>query len=324
MAHNRPFPVDATLTAIAIAYRNPDAYLINDRVLPAVPVLSEKFKWQEWPLGQAFSVPDLEVGRRGRVGRVEFKAEERDSSVKDYGQDTEIPYSDMEEARRARAERRSTYDPRAASVGLLTDLINLGREVRCAEIVQDSDNYVAGRKIALVGNQKFSDFENSDPFAVIDEGFDKTLVYRPNHIVMGQPVWSKVKRHPKLIKAVKGGLTEDGAITKAQFGELFEIEAQNVLIGMSQVNLAARGQDPNLARVWGKSIQLLYLNRAKQAPTDGVMTFGFTAEYGTRLSGSIEDKDIGLEGGERVRVGEKVRETVCAKDLGYQIADAVA
>lgn len=322
--HNRPFPVDATLTAIAIAYRNPDANLIHKRALPPLPVLSEKFKWQEWPLGQAFTVPDLEVGRRGRVGRVEFKAAERDSSTKDYGQDTEIPYSDMEEARRARAEKRSTYDPRAASVGLLTDLVDLGREVRCAEIVQDSNNYAAGRKIALVGNQKFSDFENSDPYGVIDEGFSKTLIYRPNHMIMGQPVWAKLKRHPKLIKAVKGGLTEDGAITKAQLADLFEIPVENVLIGDAQVNLARRGQDPNLARVWGKSIQLLYFNRAKQAPTDGVMTFGFTAELGTRLSGSIEDKDIGLEGGERVRVGEKVRETVCAKDLGYQIADAVA
>ena len=325
MSHNRPFPTDATLTAIAIAYRNPDANLIHTRALPALPVLDEEFKWQEYPLGQAFTVPDLEVGRRGRVNRIEFQAEERTSSTRDYGQDSEIPYSDIERARRARVEKRSTYDPRAAATSLLTDLLNLGREVRCADVVQDPANYSAGRKIAIANaNDKFSKYDTSDPFGVISEGFDKTLIYRPNHIVMGQPVWSKVKRHPKLIKAVKGGLTEDGAITKAQFAELFEIPADNFLVGEAQVNLARRGQNPSLARVWGKNIALLYLNRAKQAGTDGVITWGFTAELGTRLSGSIEDKDIGLEGGERVRVGEKVRETVCAKDVGYLIQDAVA
>lgn len=325
MSPNRPFPTSTTLTAIAIAYRNPDADLIHTRALPGLPVLSEKFKWQEFPLGQAFTVPDLEVGRRGRVGRIEFRAEDRDSSTRDYGQDSEIPYSDIREAAAARAARQSTFDPRAAATSLLTDLLNLGREVRCADIVQDPANYSAARKIVLSNaNDKFSKYDTSDPFGVISEGFEKTLVYRPNHIVMGQPVWSKVRRHPRLIKAVKGGLTEDGAITKAQFGELFEIPAENVLIGQAQVNLAKRGQNPSLTRVWGKSISLLYLNRAKQASTDGVITWGFTAEYGTRIAGSIEDKDIGLEGGERVRVGEKVREVVCAKDVGYLIEDAVA
>lgn len=325
MSHTRPFPVDATLTAIAIAYRNPDANLIHSRALPALPVLSEKFGWQEYPLAQNFTVPDLEVGRRGRVGRVEPKVEDRESSVKDYGQDSEIPFSDVREAARARAERRSTYDPRNAATSLLADLVNLGREVRCARVVQDSGNYDAARKIALSNAaDKFSNYASSDPIGVISEGFDKTLVYRPNHIIMGQPVWSKLKRHPKLLKAVKGGLTDEGMITKAQFAELFEIPVENFLVGEAQVNLAHRGQNPALARVWGKSIQLLYLNRAKQAGMDGVITWGFTAEYGTKISGSIEDKDIGLEGGERVRVGERVRELVCAKDVGYQIQDAVA
>lgn len=325
MAPNRPFPVDPVLTAIAIAYRNPDAHLIHERALPEVEVLGEQFKWNEFPLGQAFTVPDLEVGRRGRVGRTEFKAEERDSSVKDYGRDTEIPQSDIDSAARARAERRSSYDPRASSVSWLTDLVKLGREVRVAAVVQDPANYSTGRKIEISNaNDKFSKYDTSDPYGVISEGFDKTLVYRPNHIIMGQPVWSKVKRHPKLINAVKGGLTSEGAITKAQFAELFEIPPENFLVGEAQVNLAARGQDVNLARVWGNAIALLHLNRAKQSSTDGVMTWGFTAKYGTPVSGSIPDPDIGLQGGERVRVGERLRELVCAKDLGYLIENPIA
>lgn len=321
---NRPFPVSATLTAIAIGYRNPAASLIYRRALPPVPVLSEQFKWNSFPLGEAFTVPELEVGRKGRPGQVEFSATEEESSTKSYGLDDAIPFSDIREAARARAEKRSNIDPRNMAVEGLTNLLELGREVRVASVVQDAANYSAGRKIVLTGGDKFSDFVNSDPYEVIDEGMDKTLVYRPNHIIMGQPVWSKIKRHPKLIKAVKGGLTEDGAITKQQFADLFEIPVENLLIGVAQVNLARKGQNVNLARVWGKSISLLYLDPTKKQADGSVITWGFTAELGTRFSGSIEDKDIGLEGGERVRVGEQVRELVAAKDVGCLIQDAVA
>jgi hypothetical protein len=321
---NRPFPLDPTLTAIAIGYRNPAATLLYSRVLPTVEVMSEQFKWTEFPLDEGFTVPELEVGRKGRVNQVEFTATEKDSSTKDYGLDDAIPYSDIQAAARARAEKRSNIDPRNMAVEGLTNLIELGREVRAAQIVQDANNYDADKKIALVGTDKFSDYDNSDPYGVIDEGMDKTLVYRPNHIVMGQPVWSKIKRHPKMIKAVKGGLTEDGAITKAQFAELFELPPENVLIGMAQVNLSRKGQNVALSRVWGKSIQLLYLDPSKRQADGSVITWGFTAELGGRISGSIEDKDIGLEGGERIRVGEKVRELVAAKSVGYQIQGAVA
>lgn len=320
---NRPFPTDPTLTAISIAYRNPAASLIHKRVLPAIPVMSETFKWNEFPLEEAFTLPELEVGRKGRPNQVEFSANEKASSTRDYGLDDALPNSDISEAARAKKEKRSNFDPKSAAIEGLTNLINLGREVRAAEVVQNPNNYSPSRKIILAGGDKFSDYANSDPYAVIDEGMDKTLIYRPNHIVMGQPVWSKIKRHPKLIKAVKGGLTDEGSISKQQFAELFEIPEDNLLIGMAQVNLARKGQNVNLARVWGNSIQLLYLDTTKQAANDAVMTWGFTAELGNRIAGSIQDPDIGIEGGERVRVGERVRELVAAKEIGYQLQDTI-
>jgi len=205
----------------------------------------------------------------------------------------------------------------------LTNLIDLDREVRAAAVVQDPNNYAADKKIALAGTDKFSDTANSDPYGVIDEGFDKTLVYRPNTVIMGHSVWSKIKRHPRLIKAVKGGLAEDGAISRQQFADLFEIRAENFLVGEALLNTARKGQNPLLSRVWGNSIQLLYLDMGKRTSNDATMTWGFTAELGTRVSGSIEDKDIGLEGGIRVRVGERAKELVAAKDVGYLIQNVI-
>lgn len=54
-----------------------------------------------------------------------------------------------------------------------------------------------------------------------------------------------------------------------------------------------------------------------------MISWGFTAEFGTRLSGSIDDPDIGLTGGRRVRVGERVRELVVAKEIGVLIQGAI-
>lgn len=321
---NRPFPVSATLTAISIGYRNPAATLIYDRVLPEVDVLGDTFKWTEFPIGEAFTVPELEVGRTGQPARVEFTGIEREGSVRPYGLDDPIPYSDINEAAKARREKRSAIDPEGMASEGLTNLLQIGRERRAAAVVQDPNNYDAERRLVLAGNQQFSDFANSDPYAVIDEGMDKTLVYRPNTIVMGQPGWSKIKRHPKLIKAVKGGLTEDGAITKQQFADLFEIDVKNLLIGVAQLNTARKGQAVNLNRIWGKSISLLYIDPTKKQTDGSVITWGFTAANGRRFAGSQEDMNIGLEGGKIVRVGEKVRELVCAKSVGYLIQNAVA
>ncbi|OKP69624.1 capsid protein [Ensifer adhaerens] len=323
MSGKRPFPIDATLTAIAIGYRNPAHTLIGRRVLPAVPVLSEQFKWSEFPLDEGFSVPELRVGRKGRVNQVEFSVTERDASVDDFGLDDALPQSDIDAAARARAEKRSTYDPRGAAVEGLTNLIELGREVRAAALVQNPANYAADKSIVLSGASQFSD-PNSDPYGVIDQALDSTLVYRPNTISMGQAAWSKIKKHPRLIKAVKGGLTDEGAITRAQFAELFELKPENILVGEALLNTSRKGQSPTLSRVWGKSIQLTYIDPSKQRSDDYNVTWGFTAELGSRISGSIVDGDIGLQGGERIRVGERVKELVVAKDVGFQIRNAVA
>jgi len=54
------------------------------------------------------------------------------------------------------------------------------------------------------------------------------------------------------------------------------------------------------------------------------MTFGFTAQFGTRVAGSTPDKNIGLRGGQLVRVGESVKEIITSDQLGYYVQNAVA
>lgn len=316
---SRLFVVSPVLTAIAIGYSNPAQALIADRILPRVPVGGEAFKWIEYPLAEGLTVPSTEVGRRGRVNRVEFSGAERDSSTKDYGLEDSVPNSDVKAAAAQREQGLSSYDPVNRATAGLTNLVLLDRELRAAALVQDANNYAQRSRFALAGSAQFND-PNSDPIGVISEAIDSALVYRPNKATMGFSVWRKLRSHKKLINAVKGGLTQEGFITREQFAALFEL--QEVLIGESYINVSRKGQAVNLQRTWGNTISLNYIDPT--ARPEGGVTWGFTPQFGKRIAGTMQDSDVGLEGGVTIRIGEKLRELVVAKDAGAIIQNAVA
>lgn len=321
---DRPFSVDAALTAISIGYRNPASFYIADEVLPRSQVTAEKFKWTEYPISESFNIPDARVGRRGQVQQLEFGGLDRTAMVDDFGFDSPIPNSDIDSAREARERGVSAYDPEGHAVQMLTDTLMNVREVRVARMIHNANTYAAGRKVTLAGNSQFSDYANSDPIGVLKTGMDATLVMRPNTAVMGRSVWSKISSHPKIVNAVKGNVSNAGIVTIEQFTELLRGEGiQKVFIGDSWYNTAKPGQPVSLARAWGNHISLLHINPLAN-PEGGGITFGLTAQYGSRIAGRIPDEDVGLQGGVRVRTGERVKELIVAQDVGYYIQDAVA
>jgi hypothetical protein len=320
----RPFVVDPVLTAMAVGYKNPTGSLIADSVLPRISVGGEKFKWTEYPLSEAFNTPDARVGRKGEVQQLEFGGTEQTAEVEDFGLDTPIPYSDIDSAATARSQGRSSYDPEGHSVSMLTGTVELIREARVANMVFNLNTYTASRRVTLSGTSQLSDYVNSDPIGVLKAGMDGTLVYRPNTAILGQDVWSKLSSHPHIVNAVKGNVTSKGMVTREQFLELLSGEGiTNLLIGTGWVNTAKTGQPVNLVRVWGKHIALIHNNPMASIEGGGI-TFGATAQYGGRIAGRIEDPKIGLQGGVLIRSGERVKELIIAKDVGYFIQNAVA
>lgn len=319
----RPFVTSPVMTAIAIGYRNEAATLIADAVMPRIPVPAEEYKWTEYPLAEMFTVPRTLVGRRGRVERVEFSGVERAGRTLDYGLEDGIPISDINAAATMRARNLGTFDPENRATEGLTNLILLDREVRVAAKVQDPANYAPNRRLVLSGSDRFSD-PSSDVIAILKTAFQGTLIYRPNTMSMGREVWTGLSSHPQLVNAIRGNITSKGIIRPDEFVELLAGEGlKRLLIGESFVNVARPGQAANLNRVWGRSIQLHYTD-PNVRPEQGGITWGFTAQLGTRIAGSWEDKNVGLEGGRVVRVGEKVEEQVVAKDVGFLIQNVVA
>ncbi|MDD5176758.1 MAG: major capsid protein [Sterolibacterium sp.] len=309
-----PFPVTPQYTAISLAYRNNK--LIADEVLPRVPVPLQAFKYLSYPKGTFFTVPETLVGRKGTPNQVEFTGTEVDSSTQDHALDDKVPIADIENAR----NQPGMPDPLGRAVEGTTELIALGREKRVADLVFDAAQYAAANKIALTGNDQWNvDHADSNPIADITTGLD-TCIMRPNVMVIGRAAFTKLATHKLLVKAYNGTAGDAGLVPRAFIAQLFELD--EVLVGEGWINTAKKGQAPTMVRVWGKHCALVYRNRL--ADTQRGTTFGFTAQWGARIAGSEYSRDIGMRGGQVVRVGESVKELLIANDLGYFIENAVA
>jgi hypothetical protein len=306
----RPFPIDPQLTAIAIAYKNPDVALIADDVLPVTPTAQE-FKWMRYDLAQGYTVPDTKVGRKSYPAEVEFTGTEVQDKVEDHGLDDFVPNEDIE------ADNQGV-DPLGMATMYLTGLVNLAREIRTAAKVFNTASYAAGNQVTLAGASQFSD-ASSDPVAAIGDALD-VPIYRPNIAVFGQAAWTKTRRNPKLVQAIKGTDQGAGMVSRQEFADFFELSA--VYVGAGFVNTAKKGQAATTSRVWGKHLSLIYRDRAA-GPQAGV-TFGFTARWGNKIAGTIPQMERGLTGGQLVRSGERVKEIVSATDLGYYFQNVVA
>lgn len=306
----RPFPVNSVMVAIAIAYRN--RILIADEVLPRLsPMSRQEFKYFAYDMVDGFTIPDTRVGRRSAPNEVSFSGTEVTDSTLDYGLDDPIPQVDIDSA-------EVGFDPRNHSVEQLTNLILLDREVRVSALVSSAANYDAANVTTLGATAQFSN-TSADVLGIMEDGLNAPVM-RPNVAIFGQASWSAFRRHPQVMKAVFGTYADAGMATRQQVADLLEVE--KVLVGQARVNTARKGQAANLTRAWGDMVSLIYQDA--MATNRNGTTYGFTAQYKTRLAGSERDGNIGLRGGERVRVGESVKEVVSAKSLGYLILDCVA
>ncbi|MBI5058959.1 phage capsid protein [candidate division KSB1 bacterium] len=304
MPGNFPFPIQPQLTAIAIAYKN-GAY-IADSVLPRTPVGLKAYRYRKYSLGDSFSIPDTSVGRTSRPNQVEFGFTEETGYCMDHALDDPVPQDDIDNA-------PANYNPLGVSTEFTSNLIELDREARVARLVQDAANYPATNKAALSGTSVFTD-PASDPIATIMSAMDSMIV-RPNAMVVGRQAWSALIRNAAINKAVNRNVGDKGVARKRDLADLFELSY--IFVGESWLNCAKKGQSPTIARVWGPHIVLIYRD-VLSGPARGT-TFGFTAQFGTRMAGAEAEKNIGMRGGQMVRVGESVDEKICAAEMGYLI-----
>lgn len=313
-----PFPVEARLTQIALAVK-PQG-LIADQVLPRIPVPGKKFIYSKLNTSEQFTIPDAKVGRASYPNEVEFGGTDVTDSCEDYGLDDFVPNSDLEQA------AGTNFNPLGMATEGIATLLELAREKRAADLIFTLGNYSSSLRTTLSGSTQWS-HDSGDPVKNILEAADSLLV-RPNTLVMGRAVWTVLRRNAKVVAAVLGRTKSAGATTAAgvmdlqAIADLFEVD--RILIGEPFANTAKPGQTASYSRLWGKHAALLRIDPAVRTTTMALPTFGFTAQFGSRVAGNIPDPKRGLRGGQTVRVGESVKELISWQDSGYFWENAVA
>lgn len=315
MPTQAPFPINESLTAVAISYRNKS--LIADMVLPRVPVATDAFKYFKFNKDDQFTVPDTKIGRKSEANEVEFGGTEVTDSTADYGLKDFVPVGDIRNA------EGTPFDPLAQASLNVSRLVQLDREIRVANAVFNAANYATNNKATLSGTSQWSDFTNSDPLSAILTAFD-SMIMRPNKMVLGQAVWTKLRTHPKIVEAVKGtgaGVNAQGIVSRQQVADLLEL--QEILVGEAFVNTAKKGATAAYARGWGKFAAAIYTEPV--ASSESATTFGFTAESGGGLRvRDWFDPKRGVDGGQVVQVVDTVKEVLPAQDLGFLWSAVVA
>lgn len=306
---NSPLIIVPKLSAVAIKYRNKS--FIADKVMPRVTVDAQEFIYAKDRMADWITPVETNVGRTGKVN--ELANSQQDPTylaTLDQGLDEKVPNRDQMNGPRESAMMRATQR--------VMSLVELRREQRVATMVATPGNYQF--TAALAGTSLWSDYANSNPIDAILTELDKPFM-RPNKLIMGRAVYTKLRQHPKVIESVFGVISNAGVVAQQQLAAVLEVD--EIIVGDGWYNSAAAGQTPNNTRLWGNFCAMIYQSQADSIDPQGGNSWGFTAQFGNRVAGTLQDPDIGLFGGVRVRAGESVREVIPAPEFGALFTNVI-
>ncbi len=305
-----PFPVTEEQLAVAVEYRN--KAFIADEALPVVRTGKQEFSYQTFEKKDSFTIPKTESSRKGGLNTLELSGTETTDKTIDYGLQALIPQNDID---------NTEFDLVNHYIQKIMELVNLDHEKRVADMVFNSSNYASGNKTTLSGNSQWSDFTNSTPLKDILDGFDACLM-RPNVGIIGQQVWTKLRQHPDVVKAIGGNSGDSGIVPVRAVADLLELD--ELYIGSANYNTANRGQTFSKAFLFGKHACFFYRDTAS-IPQLQTSQF-FTAQFGDPVvyTAPLNPGDLGLSGGVKVVAGRRLKEVKTATDLGYLFINAVA
>jgi hypothetical protein len=313
-----PFQIQADLTGIAIAYQNEE--FIADRIAPRRMVGAKSFEWDLLDPDLMFQTTDDQVGRLSKPNQVTWSSTRTSDKVFDHALDAPVPNEDMEN------HQGVGPTPYALATELVTHRIELNREIRVANWIQTAANYKTTNRVVLSGASRFLD-STSNPTDAVLAALDTCLV-RPNVGVINNVGARFLRQHPRLVEALKGtgaGPNAQGLINLSDIASLWELDA--IYVGRARaktsvLNIGATPGTPTPARIWGGHFALITVDPMAQLTITQSPTTLLTAQYGTRVAGTIQEPDMGMRGGVRVRSGECVKEVSPSNEGAYFFENA--
>ena len=297
--------VDSVMSGVSIKYTNDE--LIADQVLPVVPVKKESDKYYIYT--RNWKLPQSKRAAGAEANEVEWNLSTSTYTTEEYALKDFIPD-------RVRQNADNPLDMDIDTTENLTDLIQLGREKRVADIVFGAANY-GTQTSALAGANQWDDYAGSDPIGDVRDA--KAIVHAasgkmPNTMVIGYQAYLKLLDHPDVLERIK--YTQKGLVTADLLASLFEVD--KILVGKALYDTTQEGVAESLSYVWGKSVALVY---AQKSPGLKQVSFGYQFQ-----SRGFRTKKWRVEGrdGDFVEAGEIRDEKLVAAATGYLYTTVVS
>jgi hypothetical protein len=256
--------IDPILTTAAQGFKNSD--FIGDALFPAVPVAARggkiiTFGREDFELYSTVRAPGA------ATKRVQFGYSGAAFALEDHSLEGVVPVENSEEA--AAVPGISLGN---AAVRKTQNIIGLRKEKAQADLATNAANYAASNKVTLAGTDQWSDYvaaasDPSDDIEVAKEAVRNKVGKRPNTVVLGPLVWSKLKYHPKMIDRIK--YTGRDSLTLDMVAALWEVK--RVIVG-DAVYMTGAGLQTD---VWGKFAVVAYTEIGSLAD-NGLPSYGYT------------------------------------------------
>lgn len=314
MAELREVHIDQRLSRLSIQYKNDE--FIWDQVLPVTKVGKRSNKYTVYNKRDTYKLVDDSVAPHAFPTEITESLSTDNYSVEDHAL---AQWVEREQVDEADAGILPLID---ANNNVMREL-HLQQEKRVADLVFKTSSYDAGNVLTLASNARW-DKAAGDPIANIEDQMAKCFM-TPNTLVFGFEVWLALRRHPKILDAVKQSTRQAGQTNSTgglamprEIMELFGVS--KILVGKARYDSANPGQSANYQRIWGKSMAALYVG-----PTMGekVITFGKTFCETQFLTYRTVDGMRGVKGSYYVKVGWNSDQKIVAKDVGALISTAI-
>lgn len=260
--------VDPILTNVARGYSN--NAMVGGSLFPAVPVQQRGGKIITFGK-EAFMTYATGRAPGANTRRIQIGYTSGSYALEQHSLEGLVPFELQQDAQAVPG-----IDLASGAIRTVQDIIALRLEQAQATLATTAGSYASANKTTLSGTSQWSDFTNgvSDPIKDVEtakEAIRAATGQRPNTVVMGPLVASKLRQHPKIVDRIK--YTGRDIPTNELLAGLFGVS--QVLVGD-----AVQATDAGVfSDVWGKFVIIAYTALGSVADI-GRPSYGYTYRLG--------------------------------------------
>jgi hypothetical protein len=296
---------DAILSNVSTQYQNGSA--IADFVFPRVKVAKESDKYYKYT--RNFRIPNTYRAMSSESKKIDWNVTTDTYFCEEYAL-----HDDIHDRLRRNVDNPLDLD--IDTTENLTNALMLDREKRVADIAFSTGSVT--NNSALTGSDRWDDYAGSDPLGDLEDimlSVKAASGVRPNAIVMGEQVMSKMRNHPDLLERIK--YTQKGVVTEDLLSSLLP-GSPRVLVGDLMVDSSQEGDTESLGYIWGKKVLVAYV-----APSPGLRSISLGFQFYSQDRGVKKWREDRIDS-DRIQVAEVGDEKLVSADCGYLLDTVVS